>query len=330
MFLLIRKSKLYIVLFLLLSMTSCCSSTCRDSIEIPCHWHTALTDGASEDPTGFLWWEALEDPLLAGLIDEAVCRNPDIRLAAVQSKKMMVDAIDAVTADVAKSYIELRGLQRRLLILQESIELQNSLMAVAEGLLDKGFISSIHQNENKKNLEALIVQKSLIELSIKKAIFHISTLLSYPPGNLYDTLSQFQDLPKIPCAILVGTPLELIERHPDVQEVKKLYERANVQVAFYDYQKKVLSVLEEAENSIAAVIHSLDKVYHLENSATVKRESYQLVKDLYIQGFKDEQEILAIQQELLAQENLLIESKVELLINYVNLYQALRPLGGPP
>lgn len=304
-------------------MTSCCTTRCyQKSVEIPCNWHTPLEKGVTDDPATFFWWESLDDPLLTELIEEAIFRNNDIRLAMIQSRERSLETVNSIAAETAKSYIELRGLQQRLQILQTSLMIQNKIGVLEEGL-SKSYISSIDQNESKKNFDVLLVQKSLIELSIKKVIFHLSTLLSYAPGDLYETLDQTCEFPRLPCDIPVGFPMELIERDPAVQYAKKIYITTLNEQAFYNYQKKTLSSLEEAENALAAFFYSSEKIIYLENSKRLKEESYQLIKDLYDQGLKDEREVLTAYQELLIQENALTEGKSEVLINYVNLHKAL-------
>jgi len=306
-------------------MTSCRTScTNQETVEIPYDWHTPLESGMTlEDPARFLWWEAFDDPLLTGLIEEAACRNNDVRIAAIQSTEKMLETINLVAAEIARNYIELRGLQMRLKVFQTDIEAQKKVFTLGEGLSNIGFINSIDQDENKKNLYFLEVQKSLIELSINKTIFHLSTLLSYPPGGLYEILHQPQELPELPSCIPVGTPCELVQQHPAVREAKKNYEMTRDKQSFYNYQKKILDVFEETENALAAFHSELDKIYYLDNIKTLKADAYQLTLDLYKQGLKDDRDIHKAHQEFLSAENTLIQSKTQLLINYVNLYQAL-------
>lgn len=329
MFLLIKKSNVYIFFFLLIGITSGCSKPCfyQENVEIPCHWHSTLECGVTEDQSDPNWWEAFDDPTLTDLIEQGAIRNYDVLLAESQSYEKWIEAINTVRADIAKNYIEFQGLQQRLIIVQGSIDVQNDIVKIEEGLLDKGFISSIDQNENKKNLEDLFVQKSAIDLSIKKTMFHLSVLLNYAPGelceNLYQAQAHAQELPKLPCEVPVGIPMEIVQRHPSVQEAKKIYEKSKDKQAFYNYQKKILSVLEEAENALASFLYSLEKIYNLENSNKLSEESYELTKDLYSQGLKNEGEVLVAYQAFLNQKNALLESKIEVLINYVNLNRAL-------
>ncbi|MBA3956811.1 MAG: TolC family protein [Parachlamydiaceae bacterium] len=316
------KHSLALALCLLIGLTSCATRGFQEEPEIPCKWHTPLEKGISDDPVSFLWLEALHDPVLMELVEQVMSRNNDIRLARLQCKGLS-ETINSVVAETAKSYIELRGLQQRSKILQESIDVQQKITVLEEGL-SESYISAIDQNESKKNLEGFFVQKSLTDLSLKKVIFRLSTLLSYPPGELNECLIQSGELPQLPCQIPIGLPIELLARDCGVQDLKNLYLKTSSDQAFYPYQKQILTVLEEAENALAAFYYSLEKTVHLANSKKLKEESYQFVKDLYEQGIKDERDVLTAHLELLSQESSLIDAKSELLLNYITLYKSLR------
>lgn len=310
-------------------MTSCSppTSTCifyQEAIDIPCTWQSPIEYGVSlGDPSCFLWWEELNDPLLTSLIENASTRNKDVLLAGMQSHEKLLQTISKVSFEVAKSYIELRGLQMRLKALEASIEAQTEIFAANDVLSNRGFFSLLEENEDRKNLNDLLVQKPLIELSLKKAIFHLSTLLGYPPGFLYETLCQPQDLPELPCEIPVGLPMDLICRNPTVQEDQMLYAATRSEQAFHNYQKTVLDALENTESALAAFHYDREKFHYLESSKKIKAESYQVTRDLYNQGFKDERDVLRARQELLLIEDALIQSKVDVLISYITLYQTL-------
>lgn len=308
-------------------MTGCCSSKCprgcpRDSLEIPCEWHTPLERGLSSDRVPILWWEALDDCQLTDLIEQAAFRNVDVRLAMSKCRGGSAETVNTITAETAKTYLELRGLQARLRSVKEGIEVQSKIGSLQEGL-SESHISSIDLNETRKAFYALLLQENQIELSIKKVMFHLSTLLNYAPGELCEVLYQPCEPPKVPCYIPIGLPSELIDRHPSVRDAKKLYLSTCSEQAFYNYQKKILNVLEEAEGALAAFFSSFENMLYLEHSTQLKKESYTLINDLYTRGLKDEREALAAYQEFLTQEIAFNVGKSELLINYVNLYKAL-------
>jgi outer membrane protein TolC len=342
MFISMLKKSNFLIFILLLGMTSCrppskpqqaqSAPPCKppacdfyhEPIEIPCMWQSPIDCGVSlEDPSCFLWWNELNDPELTFLIETASRRNRDVLIATLQSKEKVLSAVNAVSFEVAKGYIELRGLQMRLKVLDVTIEAQNEIFVTGKGLSKRGFLSLIDENEDKKNLNLLLEQKFSIELSIQKTIFHLSTLLGFTPGVLSESLCQPQELPELPCFLPVGLPMGLICRNPVVQEIRKGYALAKNEELFLTYQKTILNVLEEAEVALTAFHFEQKKYHYLENTLRIKGESYQLAKDLYNQGFKDERDVLKAHQEFLTEESALIQSKVDLLISYVQLYQVL-------
>lgn len=308
----------------LLLVTSCTpkGGFYQESVE-PSHWHTSLSRGVTDEQIHCQWWQSLNDCQLNQLIEQVVVRNNDIQIARKQSAEKSLETVNAIIADTAKTYLELRAWQQRLRMIEESIEIQNKIIVLEDSLMEYS-LSLLEQNENKKSLNALIIQKSQADLTIKRLIFHLSTLLGNIPGEL--CISEHGDLPKLPCNIPVGCPVGLVERHPSVQEAKKLYLTTFNEQAFFHYQKTLLDVLEQAENALAAFLYSLEKMEHLENSKTLKKETYHLLKDQYEQGFKNERELLTTKHELLAQEILSNEAKTEALTNFVNLYHSFRGL----
>lgn len=319
------KSRTYISICFLLALASCCQNFCpyQETIEIPLTWHTPIREMTVEDPYSFNWWEALNDPLLTYLIEQAACRNQDIGLATSSSRDKLLETMNAVSAEIAKNYIELRGMQMRSILLQANLEAQTTKFTMNEGLSKKGHFSLIDQNENRINLDSLSINNAQMDLAIRKTIFHLSTLLSYPPGDLYETLIQVQPLPTLPCEIPIGSPEDIVQRNPTILEARREYYKSHNQQTFYNYQKTTLQALENVENGLAALNYAIDKMGYLCNNSRLKTESYRLIQDLYRQGLKDDRDLLTIYQEYLTEEDAFIQGQIDLLTNYVNLYQAL-------
>lgn len=331
MFISMLKKNNFIVFLILLGLTSCsraprqASNTfCHEAFEIPCRWESSVEYEVNlEDPCCFLWWDELGDPMLISLVDLATIRNKDILLAGKESKEKLLQTVNTVTSEVAKSYIELRGLQMRLKVLKANIEVQKQIFTTQKGLLNEGFSNLIEENEDKKNLNLLLVQKSLVESSIEKTSAHLSMLLGYPSGVLHTPLCECHDLPELPCHMPVGTPLDLLCRNQPVQDARKEYVAQRNEQTFYNYQTAMLSALENMESALAAFHYEREKYLYLEDTQKVKADSYQLTLDLYNRGFKDERDVLIALQEFLVQEEALIQSKADLLVSYTLLYQAL-------
>lgn len=301
-------------------MASCASPCFYQEIAIPCTWHISSTD--SNNPNCFLWWEAFNDPILTELIEEAQYRNSDVRLASLESCEKALESVNDIAAEVARNYFELRGSQEQLAIIKRSIEIQDQLISLNQGLLHEGFIDQIGLIEFQSPLNSLILQRNALTLSIKKATFQLSTLLSYAPDTLSESLNVSQALPKLPCEMPIGTPCELIEHHPAVQVARKLYQKTCSEQAFYNYQKQSLANLKAVETALAEFTIYQDNVQHLYNTQNLRAEAYHIIQNL-TQGPKDERDLLQAHQAFLKASEKSIQAQVALLISYVNVYAAL-------
>lgn len=318
----LKKSSFFIFSVLTLEMTSCCHP--NGNIEIPCTWQTPIQYGmTSEDPFCFLWWEALNDPILTSLIMEAATRNQDVLMAGLRSENLLLQTINDVSTEIAKNYIEFRGLQMRLKIIDDISKAQNEILTLNKDLSKKGFFDETKENEAQKNLGLFLIQRSLISFSMEKIIFHLSTLLNYPPKVLKELLCQYLYLPDLPDDKPVGSPKDLIYRDISFKEAKKQYEESGTKQSFYNYQKTALTTLEHAEIALSTFNYEREKLHYLENAKNLKAESYQLTKSLNDEGLKDNREVLVAHQEFLSEENAVIQGKVDLLISYINLYHTL-------
>lgn len=254
---------------------------------------------------------------------EAANRNQEVLIANLGSKNISLKTINNVSAEIGKKYIEFRGLQMQLKILNENIKVQHEVLALNKELSKKGFFSIEKKNEDQKNLESLSMERSLIHFSMEKIILHLSTLLNDSPKILHETLCQPRDLPNLIGDNPIGYPSDLICHDPSVKESWKQYKTSRTKQALYSYQKIVLETLESAEIALTTFNYEKDKIHSLESKKNLEAESYQLTKDLNRQGIKDDRDVLLAYQELLSKENAVIEGKVDLLISYINLYHTI-------
>jgi len=309
-----------------MAMTSCAGFfPLKETVVAPGNWHSRLIRGISEeDPACFIWWRALDDPILTELIEEAAHRNSDVQIAAaLNCTEKILETMNKVTGEIASHYLRLRGFQSRLSLLEARIGVQQNALDFNQGLSTTGFINTIEQNESQKTALLLSMQKTQIEQSIDKMIFHLSTLLSYPPCGLYEILIVPKPLPKLPVFMPVGYPQDLKCNHDSVREAAKQYRAMPNKLAFYNYQKQFLSALEDTENALTALHDDLKVVDDLQTLKNVKAENYQLMKELNSRGLKGDLESQGVLLELLSEESDLVEAKVNLLLDYVSLYQSL-------
>jgi multidrug efflux system outer membrane protein len=146
------------------------------------------------------------------------------------SEENACDIWITLSAEVAKNYIELRGLQYQLDALQRNMETQKNTVQLAKELLHKGIVSELDLSQAESQWSSLSAQKPLVELSISKTIHRLSILLGYAPGDLFDELAAPGCIPQLPNDKPVGVPSELLRRRPDIRKAERELAAATEQI----------------------------------------------------------------------------------------------------
>lgn len=136
----------------------------------------------------------------------------------------------SLSAEIAKNYIELRGLQQRLEVIKRHIAAQEDTLNLTHSLIYSGFTTSLDQKQAEGQLNQLIAQKPLLELSISKSIHRLSILLGHNPGELFAELCRPSHLPCLPYQKPIGFPSELLRRRPDILRAERDLAAATEQV----------------------------------------------------------------------------------------------------
>lgn len=142
--------------------------------------------------------------------------------AQVQStEESLYDLWITLSAEIARNYIEVRGLQQRLVILQQTIESQLDTLHLMKELLCIGKANDIDVRNAEEQLCLAEAQAPLLQLSINKGIHRLSILLGYSPGSLSAELCECTTLPYVPCDKPIGVPSELLRRRPDIRKAER-------------------------------------------------------------------------------------------------------------
>lgn len=127
----------------------------------------------------------------------------------------------SLSAEIARNYIELRGFQKRLNILEKEIEFQMETISLTQELVKVGLATLLDIQQAKVELSILFSQRPPLELEIQKNIHHLSILLGYPPGDLFCELGEAKALPCLPCEKPISVPSEILRRRPDVRKAER-------------------------------------------------------------------------------------------------------------
>ncbi|MBA3603898.1 MAG: efflux transporter outer membrane subunit [Parachlamydiaceae bacterium] len=126
-----------------------------------------------------------------------------------------------LSAEIAKTYIELRGFQQRLHSNQRSIQTQEYAVLLTKKLIERGILKDVDLIKTETEWINLKAQNPLIELNIHRAIHRLSILLGCAPGDLFECLQVASGLPQLPLEKPIGLPSDLLRRRPDIRKAER-------------------------------------------------------------------------------------------------------------
>jgi len=127
----------------------------------------------------------------------------------------------AVVAEVATSYVQMRGLQHGLATVRRNLETQRETLGLTEAQRRVGLASDL----DVQRAQALSANTSAtlppLEASLAAVQHRLAVLLGEPPAALLGQLSAPAPIPSPPAEVLVGLPADLLRRRPDVDRAER-------------------------------------------------------------------------------------------------------------
>lgn len=302
--------------------------------------------------------------------------------AAVENQS---DVLVTLLAEVARNYIEMRGLQRRLEIARNNIQVQQETVEITRVRFEAGLSSELDAVQAGALLATTQSQVPLLESSLKHAIHRISILLGLKPETLIAELTKEAPIPTVPDAVPVGLPSDLLRRRPDIRRVERelaaatarigvvasdlfpkfsltgnfglqleslnlinrsrfwsfgptvrwpIFDagriRANIHVqdarqeqVLLNYEKVVLTSLEDVENALVAYTMEQVRQKNLLEAVNAHRRAVNLAIELFTKGLANFLNVLDAERSLYKSEDDLAQSEYTLSQDLVALYKAL-------
>jgi len=132
--------------------------------------------------------------------------------------------------DVAKNYIDLRGLQRRLAVAQENLRAQQDTLGLTKVRFDAGLASDFEVAQSEGQVNTTAAQIPVILSALKQAAYRLDVLLGTQPGTSWDELATVAPIPALPPKAYVGLPADLLRRRPDIRSAERQLAAATAQV----------------------------------------------------------------------------------------------------
>jgi NodT family efflux transporter outer membrane factor (OMF) lipoprotein len=127
----------------------------------------------------------------------------------------------SVIADVARNYVDMRGLQARLAILRESIATAAQTRDLEQARFDRGLTNELDLQLANRELATLRAELPRRESEISSIGYNLAVLLGRYPEDLAAEWAKPGGLPGVPARVEVGLPLDLLRRRPDVREAER-------------------------------------------------------------------------------------------------------------
>jgi NodT family efflux transporter outer membrane factor (OMF) lipoprotein len=127
------------------------------------------------------------------------------------------DTLISTLAEVARDYIQLRGVQIQIAITKQNIASALEILQLTKTLTDKGAGTELDIKNAAAEVESIESQLPSLVNQETAGINALNLLLDEPPGTLRGELAQARPVPPAPPHVPLGIPSELARRRPDIR-----------------------------------------------------------------------------------------------------------------
>jgi len=123
-----------------------------------------------------------------------------------------------VSSDIADEYLSLRGTQRQLELLRESVALQEQTLSIVRTRYESGLSPELDVQRATSSVESLRAQIPPLEENLQNSRNRLATLSGEFPGAYEDLLSPAADIPVYSARISDALPLDVLNARPDIAQ----------------------------------------------------------------------------------------------------------------
>jgi len=131
------------------------------------------------------------------------------------------DVAITLIAEVGRNYVELRGAQRRLDVLDARIRILRDTLDVVGARQQAGLTSDLDVARSEALLNDTLAARPSLEYAIAAAMHRLAVLTGRQHEDLTDRLAAHAAIPSVPSDLAVGAPADLIARRPDVRRAER-------------------------------------------------------------------------------------------------------------
>lgn len=151
-----------------------------------------------------------------------VRRDKEAALAQVEAvEEARQDVLVTLVADVARNYVNLRGAERQLEILDQTVASEKESLALAQSRFDSGIGAELDVARALGLVAASEAQRPPLEVLRQQSAFRIGVLLGRDPEALLAELAAPGAIPPSPPEVPRLLPSELLARRPDLRRSER-------------------------------------------------------------------------------------------------------------
>jgi NodT family efflux transporter outer membrane factor (OMF) lipoprotein len=135
-----------------------------------------------------------------------------------------------LTAEVARNYLELATLRRRLEIARQQLDNQRQLRLFVAEAFREGLASALDLKRAQAEQEAAESAVPALEAQLADTRHGLALLLGQPPGALARELAEAPTEIPPPPALSAGLPSDLLRRRPDIRQAERTLAAATASV----------------------------------------------------------------------------------------------------
>ncbi len=132
------------------------------------------------------------------------------------------DVLVSVAAEVARNYVELRGLQHEYQIAQQNLTVRQQTLELIIEQKNKGTATQLDIDRAAAQVSATKAVLPSLQQRQWQAMHRLAVLLGTGPEALIDELSPAAPIPVPPLHIGIGLPSDLLRRRPDIRRAERL------------------------------------------------------------------------------------------------------------
>lgn len=152
-------------------------------------------------------------------------------------RNMLITAL----AEVARDYVQLRGVQRQIQITQENLNTANQSLKLTRDRFAGGLTTDLDVANAAAQVATTQSQIPNLQAQESSLINAISLLLGEPPNALRAELTTAKPIPPVPATVPIGMPSELARRRPDIRQAEAQLHAAtaDIGVAVADFYPRI-------------------------------------------------------------------------------------------